>query len=51
MLQCGGPENEGTGGPGYEFADEYPVNQYGPNDPALKQPVLYPRGTLGMANA
>jgi serine/threonine protein kinase/cyclophilin family peptidyl-prolyl cis-trans isomerase len=49
MLQCGGPDSEGTGGPGYEFADEYPVNQYGPNDPALKQPALYPRGTLSMA--
>ena len=49
LLQCGGPDNEGTGGPGYEFADEYPANQYSLNDPALKQPVLYPRGTLGMA--
>jgi serine/threonine protein kinase len=50
LLQCGGPENEGTGGPGYQYADEYPVNQYGPNNPALKQPVLYPRGALTMAN-
>jgi serine/threonine protein kinase len=50
LLQCGGPENEGTGGPGYQYADEYPVNQFPPNDPALKQPVLYPRGTLSMAN-
>ncbi|WP_077081572.1 protein kinase domain-containing protein [Mycobacterium numidiamassiliense] len=49
LLQCGGPENEGLGGPGYEFADEYPVNQYSPSDPALKQPVLFPRGTLTMA--
>jgi serine/threonine protein kinase len=49
LLQCGGPDNEGTGGPGYEYADEYPVNQYSPNNPALKQPVLYPRGTLTMA--
>ena len=51
ILQCGGPESEGTGGPGYQYADEYPVNQYSPNDPALKQPVLYPRGSLAMANA
>ncbi|HEV7582058.1 MAG TPA: protein kinase [Mycobacterium sp.] len=50
ILQCGGPENEGTGGPGYQYADEYPVNQYSPNDPALKQSVLYPRGSLSMAN-
>ncbi len=49
LLQCGGPDSEGTGGPGYGFANEYPVNQYSPNDPALKQPVLYPRGTLSMA--
>jgi serine/threonine protein kinase len=51
LLQCGGPESEGTGGPGYEYAAEYPVNQYGPNDPAAKQPVLLPRGTLTMAPA
>ncbi|WAJ47664.1 protein kinase [Mycobacterium sp. Aquia_216] len=50
LLQCGGPENEGSGGPGYQYADEYPVNQFPPNDPALKEPVLYPRGTLTMAN-
>ncbi|WAC94419.1 protein kinase [Mycobacterium sp. Aquia_213] len=50
LLQCGGPENEGSGGPGYQYADEYPVNQFPPNGPGLKQPVLYPRGTLTMAN-
>jgi serine/threonine protein kinase len=49
ILQCGGPDNDGTGGPGYEFPDEYPANQYSPDDPAYKQPVLYPRGTLTMA--
>ena len=51
VLQCGDPTGEGTGGPGYEFANEYPTNQYQPDDPALQQPVLYPRGTLAMANA
>ena len=51
ILQCGGPERDGVGGPGYQYADEYPVNQYAPSDPALNQPVLYPRGTLSMANA
>ncbi len=51
LLQCGGPENEGSGGPGYEYAAEYPLNQFGPNNPALKQPVLLPRGTLTMAPA
>ncbi|MEZ0353122.1 protein kinase [Mycobacterium sp. pR1184] len=49
ILQCGGPDTEGTGGPGYEFANEYPANQYSPNDPAYKQPVLYPRGALTTA--
>jgi serine/threonine protein kinase len=49
LLQCGGPDSEGAGGPGYEFANEYPTNQYRAGDPALKQPVLYPRGTLAMA--
>ena len=51
VLQCGDPSGHGTGGPGYQFADEYPTDQYPPNDPALDQPVRYPRGTLAMANA
>ncbi len=51
VLQCGDPKGEGTGGPGYQFANEYPTDQYPANDPKLKQAVLYPRGTLAMANA
>ncbi|WP_396929353.1 peptidylprolyl isomerase [Mycolicibacterium sp.] len=51
VLQCGDPTGNGTGGPGYQFANEYPTDQYPPNDPALQQPVVYPRGTLAMANA
>lgn len=51
VLQCGDPKGDGTGGPGYQFANEYPTDQYPPNDPKLRQPVLYPRGTLAMANA
>jgi len=51
VLQCGDPTGEGTGGPGYEFANEYPTDQYQPDDPALGAPVVYPRGTLAMANA
>ena len=46
---CGGPEVDGSGGPGYEFADEYPANQYKPDDPALRATVIYPRGTIVMA--
>jgi peptidyl-prolyl cis-trans isomerase B (cyclophilin B) len=51
VLQCGDPTGNGSGGPGYQFANEYPSDQYKPEDPALHQPVLYPRGTLAMANA
>ncbi len=50
LLQCGDPTGTGSGGPGYRFANEYPTNQYRPFDPALKQSVRYPRGTLAMAN-
>ncbi|GAB4964988.1 hypothetical protein MAHJHV53_01710 [Mycobacterium avium subsp. hominissuis] len=48
-LLCGGPDVDGSGGPGYEFADEYPANQYRPDDPALRATLLYPRGTVVMA--
>ena len=51
VLQCGDPTGTGTGGPGYKFANEYPTNQYPKGDPALQKPVLYPRGTLAMANS
>jgi len=51
VLQCGDPSGNGSGGPGYQFANEYPTNQYPPDDPTAQQPVLYPRGTLAMANA
>ena len=50
VLQCGDPTGKGTGGPGYGFVNEYPTNQYQPDDPALQSPVVYPRGTLAMAN-
>jgi peptidyl-prolyl cis-trans isomerase B (cyclophilin B) len=51
ILQCGDPSADGTGGPGYKFADEYPTDQYPPGDPALREPVVYPKGTLAMANS
>ncbi len=50
VLQCGDPSGSGRGGPGYSFANEYPTTAY--TDPAqAENPVVYPRGTLAMANA
>jgi peptidyl-prolyl cis-trans isomerase B (cyclophilin B) len=51
VLQCGDPKGDGSGGPGYQFANEYPTDQYQPDSPDLQNPVIYPRGTLAMANA
>ncbi|HET7667471.1 MAG TPA: peptidylprolyl isomerase [Mycobacterium sp.] len=51
VLQCGDPTGSGAGGPGYRFPNEYPTNQYRLTDPALKTPLIYPRGTLAMANS
>jgi peptidyl-prolyl cis-trans isomerase B (cyclophilin B) len=51
VLQCGDPTGQGTGGPGYQFDNEYPTDQFQPDDPKLQEPVTYPRGTLAMANA
>jgi peptidyl-prolyl cis-trans isomerase B (cyclophilin B) len=42
VLQCGDPAATGSGGPGYQFANE--------NLPTGKQPP-YPAGTVAMANA
>lgn len=51
VLQCGAPGGEPGGGPGYQFANEYPTDQYASDDLASQQPVTYPRGTVAMANA
>jgi peptidyl-prolyl cis-trans isomerase B (cyclophilin B) len=51
ILQCGDPSADGTGGPGYQFPNEYPTDQYKPGDPAARVPVIYPRGMLAMANS
>ncbi|OLL17668.1 MULTISPECIES: peptidylprolyl isomerase [unclassified Rhodococcus (in: high G+C Gram-positive bacteria)] len=51
VLQCGDPTGTGAGGPGYQFANEFPTDQYAPEDPAATQPLTYPRGTVAMANA
>ncbi|WP_067890087.1 peptidylprolyl isomerase [Nocardia vaccinii] len=51
MLQCGDPTGTGQGGPGYEYDNEYPTDQYAKNDPAAQNAVLYKRGVVAMANA
>ncbi len=51
VLQCGDPTGTGQGGPGYQFANEYPSDQIDPTDPASGKPSLYKRGVLAMANA
>lgn len=51
VLQCGDPTGSGTGGPGYRFPNEYPTNQFRLSDPALQTAMVYPRGTLAMANS
>ncbi|MEU1431835.1 peptidylprolyl isomerase [Nocardia sp. NPDC005746] len=51
VLQCGDPSGTGMGGPGYEFDNEYPTDQYAATDQAAQFPVEYKRGVLAMANA
>ena len=51
VLQCGDPAGTGAGGPGYQFADEFPADQFADGDPAADEPISYPRGTVAMANA
>ncbi|MEU7629392.1 peptidylprolyl isomerase [Nocardia sp. NPDC049220] len=51
VLQCGDPTGTGSGGPGYEFDNEYPTDQYAQDDPATSTPIAYKRGVLAMANA
>ena len=49
VLQCGDPTGQGSGGPGFQFANEYPTDELG--DEAASTQVVYPRGSIAMANA
>ncbi|RVW04027.1 peptidylprolyl isomerase [Rhodococcus xishaensis] len=51
VLQCGDPTGSGMGGPGYQFANEFPTDQYAVDDANAQMPATYPRGTVAMANA
>lgn len=48
VLQCGDPTGKGTGGPGFQFKNEYPTDQ---PDLAQQQTITYPRGSIAMANS
>lgn len=55
VLQCGDPTGTGGGGPGYTIPDEKPTNlKLAPSTTPVpqgeEQPVVYPAGTVAMAN-
>lgn len=47
VLQCGSPNGDGVGGPGFSYSDEYPVGDAGITSPQ----VTYPRGSIALANS
>ncbi|MDN5902154.1 peptidylprolyl isomerase [Corynebacterium casei] len=47
VLQCGDPTGSGSGGPGFQFANEYPTDEL--DNTAVQS--IYPRGSIAMANA
>lgn len=47
VLQCGDPTGTGASGPGFEFPNEYPTDEA----EDTSSPVVYPRGSIAMANA
>ncbi|MDU0477816.1 peptidylprolyl isomerase [Staphylococcus chromogenes] len=46
VLQCGDPTGKGSGGPGFQFKNEYPSDEMD-----ARSQVVYPRGSIAMANA
>ncbi|MCE7010537.1 peptidylprolyl isomerase [Kibdelosporangium philippinense] len=48
VLQCGDPQGQGSGGPGFQIKDELASL---PKPAEGQQAVSYPKGTLAMANA
>lgn len=48
VLQCGDPTGTGSGGPGFQFANEYPSDDSAVNS---SPSVIYPKGSIAMANA
>jgi peptidyl-prolyl cis-trans isomerase B (cyclophilin B) len=53
VLQCGDPTGTSSGGPGYTIPDEDPTNLApagGSAVPGSPAPVVYPAGTIAMAN-
>ncbi|MFH0410661.1 peptidylprolyl isomerase [Corynebacterium sp. L4756] len=48
VLQCGDPTGSGSGGPGFQFANEYPTDELADDAPSQ---TIYPRGSIAMANA
>jgi peptidyl-prolyl cis-trans isomerase B (cyclophilin B) len=56
VLQCGDPTGSGSGGPGYTIPDEKPKTLKSapsttPVPSGQEAPVVYPAGTLAMANS
>lgn len=48
VLQCGDPSGSGAGGPGFQFANEYPTDE---SEGSTGGAVIYPRGSIAMANS